>query len=385
MDFTLNPDQQAIVDSAHRLVATDIEPLLARYPADRPLPKDAAHALVQAGARMGLAGARIPEDAGGNQLKALDYGLLYEQLPPVAAFILQPHEAAAMRLYLGCNDEQRARYLPDLLAGNLIGITAITEPNVGSDPRGVQTTAKRQGDELVISGRKQWISNATICDLVILTCRMKDDAGKDQLVRVLVDKRESHFEAREIPVVGLQQAPLGELLFDDCRVPIANLCLGNSTSSAQSLTLAWLANRPMMGLGAAHLAQRAFDLAKEYATSRRQFGREIGRFQLIQNDLAEIETSITASRLLCYNALAAIDRRERANGLSAMAKRYSVETCERAIGLAMRIHGAMGLSRELGIERLWRDAKMLSIPDGTPGILTLIQGREITGMDAFRS
>lgn len=132
------------------------------------------------------------------------------------------------------------------------------------------------------------------------------------------------------------------------------------------------------------MAQKAFEAARAYVGVRKQFGQTIGSFQLIQQGLADIETAIVASRLLCYNALAAIDRGERANGLSAMAKRFAVETCDRAIATAMRIHGAMGLSRELGLERLARDVRMLSIPDGTSEILTLIQGREITGVDPFR-
>jgi alkylation response protein AidB-like acyl-CoA dehydrogenase len=135
---------------------------------------------------------------------------------------------------------------------------------------------------------------------------------------------------------------------------------------------------------AAHLAQKALDAARSYAGIRKQFGRYIGGFQLIQNDLAEIETAVLTSRLVCYNALAAIDRGERANGLSAMAKRYAVDACDRAIALAMRIHGAIGLSRELGLEQMARDVRTISIPDGTPGILTLIQGRELTGIDPFR-
>ena len=117
---------------------------------------------------------------------------------------------------------------------------------------------------------------------------------------------------------------------------------------------------------------------------RKQFGRSIGAFQLIQSDLAEAHTAVLTSRLLCYHALAAIDRGVRANGLSAMAKRYSVDACDRAVALAMRVHGGMGLSMELGLERMARDIRMLTIPDGTPGILTLIHGRELTGLDAFR-
>jgi alkylation response protein AidB-like acyl-CoA dehydrogenase len=140
-----------------------------------------------------------------------------------------------------------------------------------------------------------------------------------------------------------------------------------------------------LGLGAVSLAQKAFDMSCEYAGIRKQFGKLIGGFQLIQQDLADMQTAIVASRLLCYNALLALDRGERANGLSAMAKRYAIDNCDRAIQLAMRIHGAIGLSRELGLEELARDVRMLSIPDGTNGILTLIQGREITKLDTFRN
>jgi alkylation response protein AidB-like acyl-CoA dehydrogenase len=183
---------------------------------------------------------------------------------------------------------------------------------------------------------------------------------------------------------GLCQAPLGEVSFDGCKVPAANVC-PDSADTARLLTITWLANRPTVGLMAVGLAQRALDMAREYAGLRKQFGKPIGAFQAVQNDLADIETLVVTARLTCYHALAALDRGERANGLSAMAKRYAVDASDRAIALAMRIHGAMGLSRELGLEQLARDVRTLTIPDGTPGILQLIQGRELTGIDPFRT
>ena len=185
-------------------------------------------------------------------------------------------------------------------------------------------------------------------------------------------------------MMGLRQAPLGEVLFDNCRVTKRNLC-PEAGDTARLLTLTWLANRPLVGLLAVNLAQKALDAARSYAGTRKQFGRFIGGFQVIQKDLADIETAVVTGRLLCYNALAAIDRGERANGLSAMAKRYAVDASDLAIALAMRVHGAMGLSRELGLEQMARDVRTLTMPDGTPGILTLIQGRELTGIDPFRS
>ncbi len=384
MEFSLSDEQRMMVDSARRLVERHIQPILDAHDKDSALPKSAILSVMEKAADLGLTSARIPVEGGGAGLRMLDYGLIGEQMPASAALILQPHEATTARVYFGCNAEQKERYLADLMSGRRIACTASTEPDVGSDPRGVKTTATEEGEFLVLNGRKQWISNATVCDLMNVTCRKLNADATSSLGRVLVERAQSPFQAREVQMHGLRQAPLGEVLFDACRVPKRNLC-PETGDTARLLTLTWLANRPLVGLLAVGLGQKALDAARAYAGVRKQFGRYIGGFQLIQNDLAEIETAVVASRLLCYNALAALDRGERANGLSAMAKRYAVDACERAIALAMRIHGAMGLSRELGLERMARDVRTLTIPDGTPGILTLIQGRELTGIDPFRA
>ena len=379
MDFAVTSEQQMMIDACRHLVDRHLQPILDASPGDRPLPKPAAQQILRHLATLGLTAARVPESAGGTGMSALTYGLLCEQLPPVVTFILLPQETTIARIHFDCSSEQRANLLPDLIQANRITCTAATEPDVGSDPRSITTRVREVDGRLRINGRKMWISNATIADVINVTCR--DEA--QNLVRVLVDRAESKVEAREIPVTGLQQCHLGEILFDDCDVPFANK-LGSAGDAAKILTLTWLANRPIIGLCAVHLAQKAFKLAKTFAADRKQFGGRLAGYQLIQERLADMETAIVASRLLCYNALAAIDRGERANGVSAMAKRFAVRACDEAIALAMQVHGSMGLSRELGLERMARDVRMLSIPDGTPEILTLIQGREITGVDAFR-
>ncbi len=165
----------------------------------------------------------------------------------------------------------------------------------------------------------------------------------------------------------------------------ADNALGNLGDAARMLTLTWNGNRPLVGLAAVQLAQRALDAARKYAGVRVQFGTAIAGHQLIQKNLADIELAVTTSRLLCYYALDQMDRGERANGTSAMAKRYATTSCEQAISMAMHIHGAIGISDELGLEQLYRDARMLPIPDATNEILTLIQGRELTGVEAFRA
>lgn len=383
MDFSLSVEQQMMVDAARRLVEKHIQPVLDRNDPDTPLSKPAILAIMVKAADLGFTSARIPEQGGGAGMSMLDYGLITEQMPPTVGMILQPHEATTTRIYFGCNEEQKERFLADLMSGRRIACTASTEPGGGSDPRTLKTTVTEEGGHLILNGRKQWISNATVCDLMNVTCSAPAANGGFRVVRVLVERAESSFDVREVKMMGLCQAPLGEVLFENCRVPKRNLC-PDTGDTARLLTLTWLANRPLVGLMAVNLAQKALDAARSYAGVRKQFGRLIGGFQLIQQDLADIETAVITSRLICYNALAAIDRGERANGLSAMAKRYSVDSCDRAIALAMRIHGAMGLSRELGLEQLARDVRTISIPDGTPGILTLIQGRELTGIDSFR-
>jgi alkylation response protein AidB-like acyl-CoA dehydrogenase len=383
LDFALTDEQQMMVDAAQRVNEKFVQPLLDAHDKFKGLPKQAVLSVLQKASDLGLTSARIPEEGGGAGLKLLDYGLMVEQLPPSIMLMVQPHEATSTRIYFGGSPEQRERFLPDLIAGRKIAATGSTEPDHGSDPRGIKTTATPDGDHVVLNGRKQWISNAPVCDLIYVTCRTPDGAGGFKPARVLVDRSETPFETRELEMHGLCQAPLGEVLFEGSRIPMRNVC-PESADTARLLTITWLANRPAVGLMAVGLAQRALNMAREYAGVRKQFGKPIGAFQVIQNDLADIETLVVTARLTCYYALSAIDRGERANGLSAMAKRYAVDACDKAIAIAMRVHGAMGLSRELGLEQLARDVRSLTIPDGTPGILALIQGRELTGLDPFR-
>lgn len=383
MDFNLTSEQRMISDSARRMVETDIQPILDRNPKDRTLPKDEILKIFAAAAEMGLTSARIPEEGGGAGLSMLDYGLITMHVPPTVGLMLQPHEATSTRIYFGGSDEQRKQYLDDLIAGRMIAATGSSEPNMGSNPREVQTRIAEDGDELVVDGTKLWISNATTCDVINVTGKMQNPDGGASMVRVLVDMHSAQVETRSIHMMGLRQAPHGEVIFSGCRIPKS--CLSpDKGDTARLLTITWLSNRPLVGLMAVNQAQKALDIALEHAKGRQQFGRAIAGFQLIQQDLAEAEALILSARLLCLNALSAIDAGERANGVSAMAKRYAVDACDKAIALAMRVCGAIGLSTELGLEQMARDVRMLTIPDGTPGILTLIQGRELTGVDAIR-
>jgi alkylation response protein AidB-like acyl-CoA dehydrogenase len=333
--------------------------------------------------REGLTAPRLPVEAGGSGMKMLDYGMVYEQLPPVVAISLLSHEVTITRVHAESTEEQRERFLPDAIAGRKICCTGSTEPDTGSDPRGIKTRVAERDGKLVVNGRKMWITNGSISDIAVVTCVATDPSGKAQMRRIAIEREASPYQTREIPCVGLRQGHLAELLFDDVGVPDNN-ALGAAGDAARVLTITWNVNRPLMGLSAVHLAQRALDAAIAYAGMRKQFGRLIGATQLVQERLADIATAVETSRLLCYKALDDVDRGVRSNGPSAMAKRYATNACLQAISLAMGVHGAMGVSDEMGLEQLFRDARMLIVPDGTNEILALMIGRELTGIDAFR-
>lgn len=384
MEFKLDEEQLLVRDAAERMVERDIELVLQAYPTDRSLPKEGLLKLYPILATLGLMAPRLPEKDGGSGMKMLNYGLVFECLPAWLALSVMAHEVTVARIYAESTEKQKARFLPDLLAGRKISGTATSEPGAGSDPRGLTTRIEIKGDKAVVNGRKLWVSNGSVADVLAVTCiDGVDEKGRKTLKRILIEPESSSFHVQEIRTTGLRQGHLSEAVFEDCEVPAENI-LSSGGDAAATLTTTWNGNRPLVGLAAVCLAQRAFDMAKDYAGVREQFGKPIAGHQLVQKNLADIESAIMSSRLMCYYALDQMDQGNRSNGVSAMAKRHATKACENAISLAMQVHGGMGITEEAGLEQLWRDVRMLAVPDGTDDILTLIQGREITNMAAFR-
>ena len=386
MDFALSGEQRMLQESVKEMVDRDITPIFKRNDPNKPLPKEERRAIIKIAAAQGLTRARLPEEFGGLGMSALDYGLVREMMPAAVSFGMGGAEGPANRICLGGNQEQIDRFVPDLINGNLLGASGTTEPGAGSDPRGARTRAEKDGDHWIINGHKMWVSGAFNCDIMLTSASIgKNEKGHNRLLWFVIDQRESPFHTTKIPTMGLRQGHLGEAIFENCRVPSRNV-IGAEGTASRVLQQTWLLQRPALGLTAVGMAQRALDAAVSYAGIREMFGRKIGGFQLVQEMLADIAAAITTSRLLCYHALDAIDRDSADKvHLSAMAKRYAIAASTRAISLAMEVHGAMGISVELGLEELYRDVRMLPIPDGTNQIMTLIEGREMTGISALRN
>lgn len=381
MNFDLTSDQRQLQEAAARLSQNKLVPMLASHPRDKPLPKTVMLEIFQTLAEFGLTGARVPEELGGSGLGMLEYGLAFEQLPPVVALALIAHDGTTSRLCASGAHKDFPQLIQDLLEGNQIACTASTEPTTGSDPRSIKLRVRLSEHEQLayLSGTKQWITNGTIADVAFVTGKLE---GNGELQRYIVQRSESPFQASEIPCVGLQQGHLSELTFDQTPVPRRN-AIGSENSTMKTLTQAWLVNRPLFGLLGLKAAERARDISLQHVKDRIQFGSTLASKQLIQEALVDIEASIQSARLLCYSALDAADRGAATQTLSAMAKRQGVATAEHAVSIAMRLCGAMGLATETGLDQFARDIKMFTIPDGTYEVLTLIAGREITGQSAL--
>ena len=383
MEFGLTADQENMIASTRKLVDRVIRPVLAKHPQGRALPKQELVAIFKVLAEQGILTPRLPEEGGGTGLSLLDCGLAFEQIPPSISMSMLSQDSFVARVFAECGPAQREQWLPDVIAGRKLACTGSTEPDTGSDPRGIKTRLRREGDMGILNGQKMWVTNVSVCDVILVTCTEESPKdGRQKVIKILVDREKSPFEAREIDAIGLNQGFLGEAVFADCRVPLANIV--ESDSGTKVLNKSWNLNRALVGLQAVHLAQRAFEQALEYSKVRRQFGKPIGAHQLVQKNLSDIATAITTSRYLCYRTLWMMDQGQEVNGTAAMTKRYAQMACREAVWQSMNIMGAMGLSREAGLEALYRDIRMLPIPDGTNEILALIHGRELTGFEAFR-
>ncbi|HEY1973897.1 MAG TPA: acyl-CoA dehydrogenase [Pseudonocardia sp.] len=277
------------------------------------------------------------------------------------------------------SDDQRGRYGRHFEPGHLVSV-GLSEPEVGSNPAEVRTTAKRDGGNWVINGRKLWTSNATISDAVLVTCRVPEEEGKLSLF--LVEREGYPYQPRPIPCLGMTGVSTCEVDFEDCRVPDTARIGGPGGGLRGMLTLLDRA-RLNISFTSVGIAQAALEEAVGYARTREQFGRTIGSFQLVQELLADMATQVTAARTLALHAATLVQAGRPARAEVSMAKAYCTEMAVTVASQGIQVHGGMGLTKECRAERYFRDARMQTIPDGTTQIHKLIIGRELTGTSAL--
>jgi alkylation response protein AidB-like acyl-CoA dehydrogenase len=386
MDFELTEEQKLMKANAREFMEREILPIVNDYERKyRPLPKDVSLALMKKISPLGYTGGMVPSEYGGGGMNFFSYGVLLEELSRAwgsLAIMTFVHHGMAGQLALNGNEEQKRKYLHRLVSGDLIACACLTEPNAGSSNREMETTIADNGDHYIVNGTKTWITNGGVGDLCVVIGYSDKSKGILGISQVLVDRTESPFEVRELPKLGFRSCPTAELTFSDCRVPKKNLFIQEGEGYG-SIVGVLHGGRCCIGICSVGLAQAATDDAVKYALERKQFGRPIAKFQLVQQMLAEMVIELEAVRLLAYKAMYLIDKKQPCDKESSGVKFLASETAARICSKAMEILGAYGVSEESPLERYFRDARTYWPPDGTNQIQRLIVGREILGLPAF--
>ena len=380
MDFSLSDEQRMLVETVRAFVAKELAPHENEIERTNHVPP-ALIAEIHAKAKAaGLYAANMPEELGGGGLDGVSLALMERELGRTS-YALQYAVARPSNILRACKGEQIERYLLPEIRGERVECLALTEPGAGSDLRSMKTRALRDGDHFVINGTKHFISYADVADFAILFAASGEEetkhGAKKKITSFLVDKGISGFEVRMGPhSVSHRGFHHCELVFSDCRIHERQI-LGEEHRGFD-VANEWLgATRLTVAAQCIGRAQRALELATEWAATRKQFGRTIGRFQGVSFKLADMATEIAAAELLVMQAAWKLDQGSAADQDFAMAKLYATETLARVTDSAVQIFGGMGLMEEMPLERLWRDARVERIWDGTSEIQRHIISRSL--------
>lgn len=372
------------VDGLKRYLAEKVETIFSKTHRDSFVPKAEMRAIMTELAGFGLVSGMVREQHGGMGIDWLTNTMLFEEVCATSADLSIPvliNSFGAQMLDLIAPDHLRDRYLPGLVAGTAFCSVAVSEPDVGSNVLEVKTRARKDGNDYIISGEKTWISNGSYSDFLICTCRTSDDPRKG-LTHFLLDKKEHPYEVRDIKKIALNSQSTAQIFLNDVRVPASNM-IGNEGEALKNTLSLFERSRVFVGVQGLGVARRALEEAVRYAKERKQHGKVIAGHQLISAMLAEMATHVDAARLLVYRSASMIEAGMSAEMEAAMAKYYATEIAVKVARQAVQIHGGNGVTTDFLVEKLAREAIIMTIPEGTTQIQQLIIGRALTGVPAF--
>ncbi|SDP71989.1 acyl-CoA dehydrogenase [Desulforhopalus singaporensis] len=376
MIFQLTEEQNLIRNMVREFAETEIAPTAKKRDEeerfDRPLMFDKL-------GELGLTGIVFPEEYGGAGADYISYAIAVEELSRVCAstgVTLSAHlSLCANPIYLFGSEEQKQKYLVPLAAGEKLGAFGLTEPSAGSDAGGTKTTALRDGDEWILNGTKIFITSGGDAETYVIFARTDKEAKKHNGISAfIIEKGAAGFSfGKKEEKLGIRSSPTMELVFENCRLPAANL-LGKEGEGFKVAMKTLDGGRIGIASQAIGIAQGAFETAVDYAKERKQFDTPIGKFQGIQFQLADMFTQIEAARLLVYKAAYRASKGLNYSTDSAMAKLMASETAMKVTTQAVQVLGGYGYTREFPVERMMRDAKITEIYEGTSEIQRLVIG-----------
>ena len=383
MDFSLSSDQILIRDTVRKFMETEMRPILREYERDGKFPAKQLRKLGE----LGCCGMLVPEEWGGAGTDTISYVLMLEEVARVCAStavaLSVTNSVVGVPAWKFGSEAQKKTYLTPLSRGEILGAFCLTEPQAGSDAAGIQTRAVRDGDSYVLNGTKAWVTNGGVSGVYLVFAKTDPDAGARGVTAFLVEPSFSGFSiSRYEEKMGLHLSRSAEIVFDNCRVPLENR-LGEEGQGLRIALESLDGGRVGIAAQALGLAQGAMEAAARYAKQRQTFGKPIAEYQAIQWMLADMQTEIEAGRALTHYAAFMRDKESREPGsrrpgsYASRAKLYASEMANRVAYRAVQIHGSVGYSRETDVERYYRDARVLTIYEGTSEMQRIVIARDL--------
>ena len=380
MDFSLSDQQKLIRDTVRQFMETEVRPFVKEWEKQEKFPAEAIQKLGE----MGCCGMLTPEEWGGAGLDTISYALMLEEVARVhtamSTAIGVTNSAVQAPLLMFGNEAQKKNYLRGMATGETLGAFCLTEPTAGSDAAGIQARAVREGNVYKLNGTKTWVTNGNAADVLIVFAKTDPAAGGKGISAFLVEPGFLGFRrGRHEEKMGQHSSPSVEILLNDCVVPAENR-LGEEGQGLKIALSALDGGRIGIAAQAVGLAQGALEETIKYAKQRRAFGKSLGEFQAIQWMIADMQTEIEAARGLTHYAAWLKDAHPTKLGAaSSKAKLYASEMVNRVVYKAVQVHGSAGYSRETDVERMYRDARVLTIYEGTSEVQRMIIARELLG------
>ncbi|PZR99565.1 MAG: acyl-CoA dehydrogenase [Candidatus Chloroheliales bacterium] len=373
MNLELTEEQQMLQQMAREFAEEKLRPVAAECDEQQRMPSEQMKEM----ADLGFFGLLIPEQYGGIGVDTLSYVLILEEInkvmPAVGTVTSVHNSLVSTAIARGGNEEQKQAYLPRLANGELLGAYALSEPHAGSDPASMRTAAYPDGDDYVLNGTKSWISSGKSGGLYLVFAVTDKEVKPSRGISAFIVEKETPGLSigKKEEKMGLRASDTTQLIFQDCRVPVASMV--GAEGSGLKLALSLLdGGRIGIAAQALGIAEAALEEATWYAMGREQFGHPISDYQAIQFMLADMATEIEAARLLIYRAAVEKDKRERVTKEASMAKLYASELATRCADKALQIHGGYGYVKDYAIERIYRDARITRIYEGTSEVQRMV-------------
>lgn len=382
--FSLTAEHKMIQQAARDFAQNEIAPIAAEFDESGEFPVETIRKMGE----MGLMGIEVPEQYGGAGMDTLSYVLALEEISKAdaahGAIMSVNNSLYSYGLLRFGTEEQKQKFITPVASGEAVGAYSLTEPMSGSDAGTMRSRAVREGSEYVINGRKSWVTSGPVADYIVLFTITDPEKRHRGITAFLIEAdRPGFIRGKKEPKLGIRASATSEIVFEDCRIPIENR-LGEDGEGFKIAMTVLDAGRIGIAAQALGISEAAYKASVAYAKEREAFGKKIGQFQGIGFKLADMKTRIEASRLLIYNAAIAKERSKESGNRytleASIAKLFASETAVFVTNEAVQIHAGMGYSKELPIERYFRDAKITEIYEGTSEIQRLVISRLETGL-----